>query len=144
MKRFMMIILVCVLTVLMIPVSAADEMEKEDPVVIEPRYEACLTFSSDFHIYGNIATISTDYVGLNTFSYVRLYHYIDKKVADAWVKPTTSKPCSWVETFYERSNVVENSLTLTSRGTYRGRAIAYFYAQNGLYDKLEGGNQAIY
>ena len=144
MKRFMMIVLVCVLTVMMIPVSAADEMEKEDPVVIEPRYEATSLFTANFYINGNTATLSTSYVGLSTFSYARLYRYIDKKVADAWVKPTTSEPCSWTGTFYERNNVVENTLTLTSRGTYRGRTIAYLYATNGLYDKLEDGNQAIY
>lgn len=144
MKRFMMIVLVCVLTVMMIPVSAADEMEKEEPVVIEPRYEATLDFEANFYINGNTATLVTDYNGKSTFSYARLYRYIDKKVADAWVKPTTSKQCAWSGTFYDKYKTVTDTLTLPSRGTYRGRTIAYLYATNGLYDKLEGGNQAIY
>lgn len=144
MKRFMMIVLVCVLTVMMIPVSAADEMEKEEPVVIEPRYDATSFFAADFYISGNIATVSTTCMGLSTFSYARLYRYIDKEVAGAWVKPRTDVPCAWSGTYYNRVTSIEDSLELNSRGTYRGRTIAYIYATNGLYDKLEDGNQVIY
>lgn len=143
MKKFLITVLVVILTSMMVPISAAT-IENEVPEVIEPRYEVTSLLTLGFNINDGKAILTTTYIGKSNFSHISIYRYIEKNVSGSWVKPRTDIACSWSGTYYAKDDVIIDTLPLNSRGTYRGRVIAYTYGTDGNKDKINDNRQAVY
>lgn len=142
MKRFMMIVLVCVLTVLMVPVSAAEELPADDDIVtisgngIVPYADVTYNATTGFGIQNMIAVISMSYTAKSNFSYASIYFYIQKYVSGSWVAARTDKQSSWHDTSYNWNDGFEHTLDLTSTGKYRGRITGWVYGTDNTKDQI--------
>ena len=143
MKRFMMMFLVCVLTVLMIPVSAAEEVQAEDIDItaisgseIVPFSDVTEGVTTGFGIQNMVAYISLDYTAKSNFSHASIYFYIQKYVSGAWVAARTDKQSSWHDVSYDWDDYFEHSLELTSKGRYRGKITGWIYGTDNTNDPI--------
>ena len=143
MKRFAMIVLVCILTVLMVPVSAAEEVQAEDIDItalsgseIVPFADVTYNSSTGFGIQNMRAVISMAYTAKSNFSHASVYLYIQKYVSGAWVAARTDVQSSWHDVSYDWNDVFEHSLTLTSGGRYRGKITGWIYGTDNTNDPI--------
>ena len=143
MKRFAMIVLVCILTVLMVPVSAAEEVQAEDIDItaiseseIVPFSDVTYNASTGFGIQNMRAVISMAYTAKSNFSHASVYLYIQKYVSGAWVAARTDIQSSWHDVSYDWNDAFEHSLTLTSTGKYRGKITGWIYGTDNTSDPI--------
>ena len=143
MKRFMMMFLVCVLTVLMIPVSAAEEVQAEDIDItaisgseIVPFADVTYSATTGFGIQNMRAIIGMHYTAKSNFSYASIYFYIQKYVSGSWVAARTDVQSSWHDVSYDWDDAFEHSLTLTSNGRYRGKITGWIYGTDNTKDPI--------
>lgn len=146
MKKFIVMILAAVMLLSMVPVSAIEYVatSEEDISGVIQRSEATSITWCDFTITGSLAKVKASYAGTSTFSYAKVYLYIQKNVNGTWVAARDDTKCSWYGTYYESINELSASVTLTSRGQYRGRAVMYIYSTQGTHDKWDLNKEKTY
>lgn len=147
MKKFVIIMLVCVLTVLALPVSAASELDELNNIDtgivtlngsgIVPYADVTYNAITGFGIQNMKAYISLDYTAKSNFSYASAYFYIQKFVNNAWVNARSDIQSSWHDTSYDPDDFIEHTLSLTSTGRYRGKIIGYIYGNDNTKDKID-------
>ena len=152
MKKFVILVLTIVMVLSMFPVSAIEyvtpdgsaDLDKDPMSEIMPLSEATSSADCFFSISGSLAEVTASYVGNKSFSYAKVYLYIQKKVNGSWVAARSDVQSSWGVTSYDSADDIVKTLTLTSRGTYRGRTIMFIYSTSNTHDKWDLNVEKVY
>lgn len=146
MKKFLVLVLTIIMALSMIPVSAIEYVAGEGESIEElmPASEATGSTSCDFTITGSLAKVTASYTGNSSFSYARVYLYVQKYVNGQWTAARSDVQCSWSGTYYEKSDEISKTVTLNSSGSYRGRVVIYMYSTSGTYDKWDLNKEKSY